>query len=226
MYMIGMVIIIFEILYGMGGNEFELTRFYCILGMLFAQFCQACNLISQERFLKRLDSTSGAANGMKGIIGLILTCIFYIPIHDFMINVRGEIEKPSNPIFNLRDSSFFIPCIFWILVLCLLNFFFSKILKFSEAINACNIDSARILIIWIVSLLLSFSPVMLVDIFGGLLIVFGSMVYNGFIVLSYCGMKESLEEEIAENFPGNTGINYYSIFPLIKLTEEEARDKN
>ena len=66
---------------------------------------------------------------------------------------------------------------------------------------------------------------MLVDVFGGLLFVFGSMVYNGFIVLPYCGMKESLEEEIAENYPDNIGINHYTIFSLIRLTEEEIRVK-
>ena len=108
-YIIGMIIIVFQILYDIDKTELDINSFYCILGMLFAELCQACNLISQEKFLKRLDSTSGAANGMKGVIGLILTGTFYIPLHYFMDDVM-DTEKSLDPIDRLDDPIFSLLC--------------------------------------------------------------------------------------------------------------------
>ena len=114
--------------------------------MLFAGFCEAFCLISQEHFLKRLDSTSGASNTMKGIIGLILVIACYYPIHYFMVDIF-KTEDSSDPIINLADPLFFIFCVIWIVLLCFFNFCLSSILKSSEAINACTINSGRIVII-------------------------------------------------------------------------------
>ena len=65
---------------------------------------------------------------------------------------------------------------------------------------------------------------MLIGIIGGLLIFSGSMIYNGFIILPFCGMQNDVEESLRESryypkfYTRNLNIEYLDELTKLEKT--------
>ena len=90
-------------------------------------------------------------------------------------------------------------CLLFIIDLAFFNFFLTKMLRISDPINVCTINSSRVIIIWLVQFGIDFNLNMLIDVAGGLFITVGSLIYSAVIVLPMKKMEKSANEKMRQN---------------------------
>lgn len=69
--------------------------------------------------------------------------------------------------------------------------------KVASAAQRATIDTSRTLIIWIMSCALKLEPFCWQAIFGFILLVFGTLVYNEILIIPFLGLDQNTKEKLA-----------------------------
>jgi hypothetical protein len=70
--------------------------------------------------------------------------------------------------------------------------------RYASALTRATLDSARIVVVWIYSIIVGWETVLWVEIIGFAFVVFGTLVYNEIVIIPCCGFKESVEQHRLE----------------------------
>ena len=198
LFLVGMLMIIFEVLLYRNENQYAIQGLVCIGLMIVSQFFDALSLISEKYFLEKLENHPQQANIVKGITGFIASMILYYPI-GLLMEATITNDNTIKPIIDLHKDVILMLCIFRIFGSCLYNYFVMKFLQYCEPLGVCSLDSGRVIIIWIIQISMNFYPEELIDIAGSIFIVLASMIINEIIILPFWGCKKSAEESMKEN---------------------------
>ena len=86
--------------------------------------------------------------------------------------------------------------------------------KVASAAQRATIDTSRTLIIWIMSCLLGLEPFNWQAIFGFILLVFGTLVYNEILILPFLGLDKNTKDKIeARDAAAKRDAQYLSASP-------------
>ena len=164
----------------------------CVVMMVIAGIFEATSLICIKFLMKTLNTTPAQVNTAKGVSGICICAALYLPIYYALELVLTDITMDGF-VFELQNGVYLGFCILLVTDLCLYNFFMVMMLQNAEPISVCTIDSARVIIIWVIQTCVSFKTEEIADLAGGLFIVLGALFYNGVIVLPINAMKESVK---------------------------------
>ena len=197
-FICGIIIMLIEIITN-DNYASEAQRFIGIILMLIAEFFAGGSLLVQEFLMMKLNTAPSEVCFVKGFYGIILCIILYFPL-GFLFEAffqESNYEKP----FTIFTESYDQPLYFVILVIlfCLFNLFLIITIKFTESLTASTIDSSRIIITWIIVISINIDLFDKIEVIGGCLIVLGSFIYNEFLVIPWCGFKESAQESMENN---------------------------
>ena len=196
-YIIGITTTLIEII--LSNNTINPEKFIIIGIMLVAEFFGSLTLLTEEFLMNKLDSTPGEVNFFKGIFGLIMCLILYFPIGILLelFFQSSNYKDPFESLINTVNMQFFV--ITYTIAFCLSNFFVVANLKFTESLTVCTINSGRLVLVWIVTICININSFDPIEITGGLLIVFGILIYNEFIVIPWFGFKKSAQKSMEDN---------------------------
>lgn len=166
--------------------------------MLAAEFFMSVQLLIIEHFSWKFDATAAEISSIKGFSGLILCGIIYLSKyflhldHDLL-----SISKPFQIVYS--DKTLAVLTTVLIFVLAAYNFLFYFLIKITESLAACTVDSGRIIV---VSIFYAFSynlKWLPLEIAGTACIYIGLSIYNELLILPCCGLKKSAKESININ---------------------------
>jgi hypothetical protein len=197
-YSLGILLIIADVIAEKASYDAEVSKIVCICLMFIAEAFTASNLIMMEFLMVKLNTSAEVVNGMKGLTGLSLCLISYIPI-GYLLKTVFKTYNFYSPFQSMNENQVFV-----ILSVSLVIdlFFFSDVvtrtLKFSEALTVATVESGKIIIVWAIELAL-LQKISFLEIFGGLLIILGLLIFNEVIIIPFCGLKKSAKESMAQN---------------------------
>lgn len=198
LYGIGILIIILETVINKSKGQFEFMKYICILIVIISDFFEALFFIAFSKIIKELDSSPGEATCIRGIGGLLLTIILYIPVH-FLLHMVYPETTLLDPFKELQNLPFLIVCIFFVFDLMFFNFFVAKTLKISDPIHLCTMNSVRAVVLWVVNIVFQYNPIKFIDIIGGLFICIGSLIYCTLIVVPCFRLKKSAKKAMEQD---------------------------
>lgn len=197
-FLFGIVFVIFETAFNPTESHKEGEILLAIGLMAISELFAAFNLISVERLMHRFHTSPGEVNFLKGSIGLFLCILLYYPI-GLLLTLIFPSSNIIEPLNSSRQAESILYTTGLVLVFCLLNFFAVVILKFTEALTVCTINSGRIVIVWTVYMAIDFDNFDILKIIGAFLVILGLLIYNEFLIIPCCGLKESAQQSMEEN---------------------------
>jgi len=174
-----------------------------ILLVIIAQFFTGGLFVVEEYFLGDYYLDPMKVVGLEGMWGLsyyLLALPIMQAVHcsstaycDF-----GYIENSSYAFYQMADNGMIIFYTF----ACMLSIAFFNVCgitttKVASSAQRATIDTSRTLVIWVISCLLGFEIFHYESIFGFILLVFGTLVYNEILVLPFCGLDKNTRVALA-----------------------------
>ena len=200
-YLLGMTIIIVKLICS-NADKFSMEKLLCIFMLIVAGFFEAIMLVSINFSINKLKTSPSQVVSIQGFVGIILVVGLYIPINS-LISIYFPQASTETILTNLRDNPAFLSCCLLLIAdLAFYNLFMVKMLKMTDPINFCAINSTRVIIIWLILLCISpndFESTILIDVSGGLFITLGALVYSGLIILPFKKMKKSVDKKMRQS---------------------------
>jgi drug/metabolite transporter (DMT)-like permease len=167
--------------------------------MLLAEFFGALHILFIEYFAWKLDSSSAEILTIKSAGGLILCGILYYPLSETLgkTNENFSLSIPLLLLFSKSNLIIFVMIL--IFLIGVYNFIFIYLLKVSESLAVCTVDSGRIVIVSIILAILNSTELIAVQIIAALCIFLGLSIYNEILILPFCGLKQSAKTSLKEN---------------------------
>lgn len=174
-----------------------------IIILICAQFFQAGNFTYEENLLDDFEIEPLLAVGVEGVTGvlvfsvLLLPVLYLIPCNANHICSGGRVEDTPAALEQLF-SNVVLPTTFAgiIISLGIFNFAGMTTTKLTTSLARSIIDTCRTLVVWMVSLAVGWeviSPFTALQLFGFLLLILGTFIYNQIIVFNACGIRTSVE---------------------------------
>ncbi|XP_045467114.1 solute carrier family 35 member F6-like [Harmonia axyridis] len=153
--------------------------------IIIAQIITAVQMVVEEKFVSGLDIPSLQAVGWEGLFGLVTLGILQVPLYyikvgkPFADNPNGSLEDAIDAFVQISNS---LPLIIAILgtifSIAFFNFAGISVTKELSATTRMVLDSVRILVIWIVSLLTAEQEFQWLQLLGYIGLVIGMGLYN------------------------------------------------
>lgn len=166
--------------------------------MLAAELFMALQLLIVEHFSWKLDASIAEILTIKGISGLILCGVIYPS--NYFLHLDSDLLSISKP-FQIVYSDKTLAALTTVLIFVFAgyNFFLLLLVKITESIATCAVDSGRILV---VSIFFAFSysiDWLPLELAATACIYTGLSIYNELLILPCCGLKKSAKESINVN---------------------------
>ena len=203
-FLIGMVLIITEV----GVNRRESHEAYEIVVaislMFLAEFFAALSLLTTESFMKRLDTSPSEVNTLKGLAGICMCLVLYFPI-GLLLQIAFPESNYAQPLVENGKGMGPLIIVCQVVCFCLFNYFMISILKLSDTLSVCTINTGRVVVAWAVHVLVRFELIEILEVVGAFFVIIGLVVYNEVLVIPWLGMRESVKQSIKQN-RGVTGM--------------------
>lgn len=184
-----------------------------ILLILLAQVFMATQFVFEEHIMHRWDVIPLQLVGFEGFFGALVTLLLFLIGH----GISGH--KNPNSYFNLNqaftdmfsnDSVLYSSVVIMMSIACF-NYFGTSITKHLNATSRSTVDTCRTLMVWCVSLSLGWEKFNAVQLCGFILLVMGTLIFNGAIEIpdgympkfllddrkqGYTRIVDSVDEEI------------------------------
>ncbi|XP_055607026.1 solute carrier family 35 member F6 [Uranotaenia lowii] len=158
--------------------------------IILAQIITAFQMVYEERYVAGLDIPALQAVGWEGffgfsILGLLLAPMYYISVGPpFNNNPRGVLEDLPDALTQIANNYQLIMAIVGTIVsIAFFNFAGISVTKEISATTRMVLDSVRTLVIWVISLTLSWQKFHYLQIFGFAGLLFGMCLYNNILIL-------------------------------------------
>ncbi|KAK9455496.1 hypothetical protein V1511DRAFT_521244 [Dipodascopsis uninucleata] len=175
--------------YGEGGSEDSPTTVlhvsFGVFLIALAQMFAAGQFVYEEYLLSKYHMDSMRVVGWEGIFGLALTAVImlvsFITVGHTENGRGGYFDIPSGFSQMFRNKSVFSSSIFIMLSIGLFNFFGIAVTRTVSATSRSTIDTCRTLFIWIISIIIGWEKFRALQLFGFVLMVYGTLVFNEII---------------------------------------------
>ena len=170
-----------------------------IIVMIVAQFFSACLFIVEEKILGSYYLDPLMVVGLEGFWGLLLCCIL-LPIFQ-QIECTGELcpyGRLEDTMRAFRDFNANKNLIILSLLICiaiaLFKSFGVSVTKNASSANRSTVDTSRTVLIWIFFMFVPvyneyFETFKILQLFGFLMLVCGTLVFNEIVVLPFFGFN-------------------------------------
>ena len=179
-------------------KERELFGVY--IGLMFvAELIMCVQLLVIEHFAWELNSSAAEIMVIKGCSGLIMCGVLYIPlklIFKDYVNL-AEIKRPFEIAYSEEKLSILSTVL--IFVLGVYNFLLVYLLKITESLAVCTVDSGRIIIVSIFFALFNSIKLLPLQMVAAFCIYLGLAIYNELLRIPCCGLLKSAKESMKEN---------------------------
>lgn len=208
-FSVGIFLFVLSNILGATNKERELYGVY--IGLMFvAELIMCAQFLLIEHFAWELNSSAAEILTIKGCSGLIICGVLYMPlklIFQDYINLAA-IKKPFELVYSNEKLSVLSTTL--IFVLGVYNFFLVYLLKMTESLAVCTIDSGRIIIVSIFFALFNSIKLLPLQMVAAICIYLGLAIYNELLRIPCCGLKKSAKDSMKEN-------------KLLRKKREEAR---
>lgn len=198
-FLAGILTVIIALIVDTSTSIEENRKIICIFVMIVAEGFAAVHLVSIEYLMSVFNTAPEVVNGIKGATGIFLSILLYLPFGLIFRKYFDEFRF-DEPFEQLGSNRVFIGILCGFIVnLTFFSYFVSKTLEFTEALTVCTVESGWIFIIWVLGLTLKTQDIDYLQIFGGVFIILGLLIYNGVITMPWCGMKKSVKACMEQN---------------------------
>jgi len=158
--------------------------------IVMAQIISATQMVYEEKFVNKHNVPALQAVGWEGVFGfttlaILLVPMYYIPVPEPFGNPRnwvledaidGFVQLSNNPQLIVAFTGTIISIAFF-------NFAGVSVTKELSATTRMVLDSVRTLVIWIVSLAVSWQVFIPLQILGFVTLIFGMCLYNNILIV-------------------------------------------
>jgi drug/metabolite transporter (DMT)-like permease len=164
-----------------------------ILLILLAQAIAAAQFTYEEYLLEKYENLSPLMLvGMEGVFGTLATGIVMIGLFAAARSDPSLLQGKFAVLFNIEQGAhqifasftLWITSIALIFAIALFNFSGLNVTKYVSAVARTTIDTSRTILIWAISLSLGWESFLYVQIFGFLILIYGTFVYNQVIPIA------------------------------------------
>ena len=193
--------------------------FIGIILVLTSQVFSCMLYISEEKLIIKFNAHPLKVTGTEGCWGIILYIILLFIFYQIRCDHWGDIKEylcveNDKHQYRIEDGLFAIRQIFhkgsltflvflYISSIALFNFSGLTVTKYSSASARAIIDTLRTIMVWVFFLTMPFVPkrtketFSFVQLFGFLLLIFGSLIFNEVIEIPYYGFNEYTKRALA-----------------------------
>ncbi|XP_058454828.1 solute carrier family 35 member F6 [Malaya genurostris] len=179
--------------------------------IILAQIITAVQMVYEERYVAGLDIPALQAVGWEGFFGFSILGVLLVPMYfittfpPFNHNARGVLEDLPDALVQMKNNYQLILAIIGTIVsIAFFNFAGISVTKEISATTRMVLDSVRTLVIWAISLLLSWQKFHYLQIFGFAGLLFGMCLYNNIIIIQ---MYDRLHNAYLRRRDNNDGQN-------------------
>ncbi|CAG0885631.1 unnamed protein product [Darwinula stevensoni] len=158
--------------------------------ILTAQVITAIQMVYEEKFISKYNVPPLLAVGLEGFFGFVVLGVLLVPMYHIKVgppfsgNPRGTLEDALDGLTQLGNNTFLLLAFCGTIVsIAFFNFAGVSVTKEISATTRTVLDSVRTLVIWVVSLALSWQGFFWPQVLGFLVLVFGMCLYNNVIVV-------------------------------------------
>lgn len=193
---------------GAGSNEFIGDVIIVV-----AQIITATQMVYEENFVSTRNIPPLQAVGWEGFFGLIVTSLLLIPFYfihvptPFSDNSRGVLEDVPDALYQMAHNNVIIVSLVGTIVsIAFFNFAGISVTKELSATTRMILDSIRTIVIWAISLALSWQRFHPLQILGFFLLILGMCIYNNLVpslrsMIKCCDRRT--DEVLIETEPGS-----------------------
>lgn len=169
--------------------------------MLLAELFQSLNILLMEYFIWKQNANSAEVNMIRGVSGMILCGLCYYPFYAITHKDTNN-SSFSSPIEYLLENKLML---FFMVLLVIdwsfYNYCMTRMLKITESLAFCTVDSARVIIVSLIVILAlgRRREFFYLQIIGSCFIFLGLIIYNELFILPFFGFDKSARLSIEEN---------------------------
>lgn len=165
-----------------------------------AQVITAIQMVYEERYVAGMDIPALQAVGYEGVfgfttLGLLLVPMYFIKVGaPFNNNANGSLEDLPDALVQIGNNWQLVMAISGTVVsIAFFNFAGISVTKEISATSRMVLDSVRTLVIWAISLLLSWQQFQWLQLVGFAALLFGMCLYNDvFVCQAYRAVRETI----------------------------------
>ncbi|KAL4220818.1 hypothetical protein ACF0H5_019086 [Mactra antiquata] len=178
--------------------------------IIMAQVIVSVQMVYEERFIGRYNVHPLAAVGWEGffgalVLGLLLIPFYYIDAGTFSTAAGHRLENVPDAFEQMRNNwRIILATVGNIVSIAFFNFAGISVTKELSATTRMVLDSVRTIVIWAISLALTWQAFNGLQILGFVLLIIGMCLYNDIIILPYYRRWRAVRRLQAE---GNGRIN-------------------
>lgn len=181
--------------------------------IILAQIITAVQMVYEERYVAGLDIPALQAVGWEGffgfsVLGVLLVPMYYITVGTpFNNNAHGVLEDLPDALVQMKNNYQLILAIIGTVVsIAFFNFAGISVTKEISATTRMVLDSVRTLVIWVISLTLSWQKFHYLQIFGFAGLLFGMCLYNNILILQTYDRLHTAYLQRRENNDGQSEV--------------------
>ncbi|XP_054265967.1 solute carrier family 35 member F6-like [Macrosteles quadrilineatus] len=169
--------------------------------IIMAQIITAMQMVYEEKYVNSKDINPLQAVGWEGTFGFLALALLHIPFYywkvppPFSNNSRGTLEDIPDAFVQMSNNKLIIVALIGTVVsIAFFNFAGISVTKELSATTRMVLDSVRTLIIWAVSLALSWQEFHLLQVLGFFFLIQGMCVYND-LLPSFASLRRRLRND-------------------------------
>lgn len=167
--------------------------------IIIAQVITAIQMVYEERYVAGMDIPALQAVGYEGLfgfatLGLLLTPMYYIKVAaPFSNNANGSLEDLPDAFVQIANNWRLMVAVTGTVVsIAFFNFAGISVTKEISATSRMVLDSVRTLVIWAVSLMLTWQEFQWLQVVGFAALLFGMCLYNDvFVCQAYRAARDT-----------------------------------
>uniref|UniRef100_A0A1A8RGX5 Solute carrier family 35 member F6 n=1 Tax=Nothobranchius rachovii TaxID=451742 RepID=A0A1A8RGX5_9TELE len=174
--------------------------------IIMAQIIASVQMVLEEKFVYKHDVHPLRAVGTEGLFGFIVLTLLLFPMYfiyvgNFSNNPRHVLEDALDAFCQIGYKPLILLALLGNTVsIAFFNFAGISVTKEISATTRMVLDSLRTLVIWVVSLALSWEEFQGLQVLGFLVLLLGTALYNGLhrpllARIPWCAQRMDLEEE-------------------------------
>lgn len=165
-----------------------------------AQVISAIQMVYEEKYVAGMDIPSLQAVGYEGLFGFVTLGTLLVPMYfikvgtPFNHNANGSLEDLPDALVQIGNNwQLAMALIGTVISIAFFNFAGIQVTKEISATTRMVLDSVRTMVIWAVSLLLTWQKFQYLQLIGFAALLFGMCLYNDvFVCQAYRAIRDKL----------------------------------
>ncbi|XP_060596006.1 solute carrier family 35 member F6-like [Ruditapes philippinarum] len=168
--------------------------------IIMAQVIVSVQMVYEERVIGRFNVQPLAAVGYEGlfgalVLGLLLIPFYYIDAGSFSHAAGNRLENVHDAFVQMGNNwRIILATVGNIMSIAFFNFAGISVTRELSATTRMVLDSVRTLVIWAVTLSLSWQDFQYLQVVGFILLILGMMLYNDIIIMPWWRRRREMRE--------------------------------